>query len=108
MENFKRVHDLIRLSHRFCLRQIWLNPVWLGGLRSPASIGLNCRPYGLHALTLTVSPPAKLNSEEIWQRCGAPNLVASLNHIFELKLMGMMTRIMMVLYDLLSDYREPV
>ncbi len=51
--NFKLV--MIQSSHRFGLllrRQICLNPVWLGGLRSPDSLGLR-----LATLALTAHPP---------------------------------------------------
>ncbi|MCP3661473.1 MAG: hypothetical protein GY696_03090 [Gammaproteobacteria bacterium] len=58
---------MIQSSHRFGLlfrRQICLNPVCLGGLRSQASLALSRRPSGLATLVLAASPPAKLDSDK--------------------------------------------
>ncbi len=51
---------MVQSGHRFGLlvrRQICLNPVWLGGLRSTASLALSRRPFGLATLALTAQPP---------------------------------------------------
>ncbi len=50
---------MIQSSHRFGLprRKICLNSVWLGGLRSSASLALTLGPKELAALAVTALPP---------------------------------------------------
>ncbi len=59
--------------------KICLNQVWLSGLRSPVSLALSRRQFGLATRALTAHPPN-------WIRInlstgGGPNLLARLNHV---------------------------
>ncbi len=51
--NGKVSECMILSSHRYGLllrRQVWMNPVWLGGLLSPAALALSRPPFGLATL----------------------------------------------------------
>ncbi len=113
VNNGKLSECMIQSSHRFGIllrRQICLNPVWPGGLRSPASLELSLLPIGRAALTLTAHPPNCIETNLATPRRTKP--AAWLN---QTKCDGITREsqsssfiIMILLYGLLNDYREHV
>ncbi len=75
---------MIPSVHRFGLvlrGRIFLSPVWVGGLRSPASLVLDVRIIGPTALAVSAQQPNWIQTNLATQRI--PDLLALLNYDFD-------------------------